>query len=66
MRGADRESSRNARWDAVDAKLATDERGDADGEGVWFRRPEAGVKFAEAILPAGDGGNRARLTREIT
>jgi hypothetical protein len=26
MRGADRESSRNARWDAVDAKLATDER----------------------------------------
>ena len=25
----------NARWDAVDAKLAKDERSDADGEAVW-------------------------------
>ena len=37
---------------------------DADGENAWFRRPDAGAKFVRAKLLAGDGGKRARLTKE--
>ena len=47
MRGALRNVT-NARWDAVDAKAATDERSSfADGEVVWSWRPGAGAKFRE-------------------
>ena len=35
---------------------------EADGEIVWFRHPQAGVKFA--LRRAGDGGNSAELTEE--
>jgi hypothetical protein len=34
---------------------------DADGEDVWSRRPDAGVKFA--LRSAGDGGYQARTPR---
>ena len=37
---------------------------DVDGEIVWFRHPQAGVKFA--LRRAGDGGKSAGLTEEIT
>jgi hypothetical protein len=44
-RGAFRD--RHERWvrDAMDAAVSQDERHDADGEVVWFWRPDAGVKF---------------------
>jgi len=35
---------------------------EADGEAVWSRRPDAGVKSAEAIS-ADDGGKKARSPR---
>ena len=35
----------------------------ADGEAVWSRRPDAGVKFC-GDDPQGDGGKKARFTRE--
>jgi hypothetical protein len=38
---------------------------EADGEIVWFRHPQAGVKFA-AKGAAGDGGKSAGLAEEIT
>ena len=38
---------------------------EADGEIVWFRHPQAGVKFA-APGRAGDGGKSAELTEEST
>jgi hypothetical protein len=44
--------------DAVDATVARDERTDADGEGVWSWRPDAGAKVVERS--ANDGGKRAR------
>ena len=34
---------------------------EADGEVVWSRRPDAGVKFA--LRRAGDGGKKARSPR---
>jgi hypothetical protein len=34
-------------WDAVDAAVSRDERTDADGEGVWSWRPDAGAKVVE-------------------
>jgi hypothetical protein len=37
---------------------------DVDGEIVWFRHPQAGVKFA--LRRAGDGGKSAGLAEEIT
>jgi hypothetical protein len=37
---------------------------DADGESVWSRRPDAGVKFVRSRLLAGDGGKRVGLTKE--
>ena len=38
---------------------------EADGEIVWFRHPQAGVKFA-AMGVAGDGGKSAGLIEEST
>jgi hypothetical protein len=49
--------------DAVDAVGASDECANADGEAVWSRRPDAGVKFC-GDDPQGDGGKKARFTRE--
>ena len=37
---------------------------EADGEMVWFRHPQAGVKFV--LRRAGDGGKSAGLAEEIT
>jgi hypothetical protein len=37
---------------------------EADGEVVWFRHPQAGVKFA--LGRAGGGGKSAGLTEEST
>ena len=37
----------------------------AYGQAVWSCPPDAGVKFASEYL-AGDGGNKARFTGEIT
>jgi hypothetical protein len=34
--------------------------GFADGEAVWSRRRDAGVKFLRSKLPGDDGGNKAR------
>ena len=60
MRGALRNVN-NARWDAVDAALAQDERKPlADGEVVWSWRRDAGVKFLRSRLLGGDGGKKAR------
>ena len=36
----------------------------ADGEVVASRYPDAGIKFA--VIAAGDGGNKARLSEETT
>ena len=46
----------------MDAAITTDERGlSADGEVVWSRRPDAGVKFLrDAISRENDGGKKAR------
>jgi hypothetical protein len=44
----------NARWDAVDATLAQDERkAVADGEVVWSWRRDAGVKFVRSKASQG-------------
>jgi hypothetical protein len=43
--------------DAVDATVAGLAGGVvADGEGVWSRPPDAGVKSRRASCPRGDGG----------
>jgi len=39
---------------------------DADGEIVWFRHPQAGVKFLRNKFLRGDGGKSAELTEEST
>ena len=39
--------------------------GGADGEIVWSRSPDAGVKLGETFS-RGDGGKQARHTGEIT
>jgi hypothetical protein len=36
---------------------------DADGEVVWSRRPDAGVKFLRSKLLRDDGGKKARSPR---
>jgi hypothetical protein len=36
---------------------------EADGEVVWSRRPDAGVKFLRSKLLKGDGGKKARSPR---
>ncbi len=54
----------NVRWDAVDARAATDERGSNVRQSRVVLTPEAGVKFSRSKLLGGDGGNRARLTEE--
>jgi hypothetical protein len=51
-RGVSR-SSRTLARDAVDATVPTDERRGADGEVVWFRRPDAGVKLAAMLSHRG-------------
>ena len=56
----------NARWDAVDAIVATDERDLSGRRRRVVLAPEAGAKFLRSKLLRGDGGNRARLTGEIT
>ncbi|HZR74134.1 hypothetical protein [Bradyrhizobium sp.] len=39
----------------------------ADGEVVWSRYPDADIKLATMLTHrAGDGGKKARLTREST
>jgi hypothetical protein len=52
----------DARRDAVDADALLTNGAEADGEVVWSRRPDAGVKFA--LRSAGDGGYQARYTEE--
>jgi hypothetical protein len=52
----------NVRRDAVDADGALTNAPEADGEAVWSRRPDAGVKLAEVIF-ADDGGKKARSPR---
>ncbi len=41
---------------------------DADGEVVWFRRPDVGVKFVRIKLLTDDGGKKAghRGEREVS
>jgi len=49
----------NVERDAMDAAVSLDERRSfADGEVVWSRRPDAGVKLRKFLR--GDGGKRAR------
>src|SRR6201999_596806 len=48
-RGVSR-SSRTLGWDAVDADALLTNSADADGEVVWSRRPDAGVKFSRSKL----------------
>jgi hypothetical protein len=64
-RGAFRERHGRRGGDAVDAAARETGDADADGEVVWFRHPQAGVKFA-AQGSAGDGGKSAKLTEEST
>jgi hypothetical protein len=54
------------RWarDAVDAMAHETNALVADGEVVASRYPDAGIKFA--VIAAGDGGNKARLSEETT
>jgi hypothetical protein len=42
-----------------------DESISTDGEIVWSRSPDAGIKFADDDA-ASDGGQKARRTEEIT
>jgi hypothetical protein len=42
---------------------ALDETPVADGEAVWSRRPDAGVKSSRSKLLGGDGGKQARSPR---
>ena len=56
----------NARWDAVDVDAATDERGGRVRRNRVVLAPDAGAKFVRSRLLAGDGGKRARLTKEST
>ena len=44
--------------DAVDADAPITNGVEADGEVVWSRHPDAGVKFA--LRSASDGGKKAR------
>src|SRR5579871_6215261 len=61
-RGALR-TSRYARWDAVDAAQAIRRAPEiADGEGVWSRSPDAGIKLRERC--ARRRWQEARLTEE--
>jgi len=63
MRGAGRD--RHERAVGCGGREACERRtqGGADGEAVWSRRPDAGVKFC-GDDPQGDGGKKARFTRE--
>ena len=48
----------------MDADAATDERGGRGRRKRVVPAPDAGVKFVRSRLLAGDGGKRARLTKE--
>jgi len=48
----------------VDALARKTNAPEADGEVVASRYPDAGIKFA--VIAAGDGGNKARLSEETT
>jgi hypothetical protein len=47
----------------VDAEVTKTNVTEADGEAVWSRRPDAGVKFLGSRLLRGDGGKKARSPR---
>jgi hypothetical protein len=49
--------------DAVDADAPITNGVEADGEGVWSRCPDAGIKFLGSRLFRGDGGKKARSPR---
>ena len=44
----------------MDADVTKTNVAEADGEVVWSRRPDAGVKFLRSKLLGGDGGKKAR------
>ena len=50
---------------AVDARQRLTSVVLAYGEIVWVRRPDAGVKLADAKAEAGDGVTKSRVTRTI-
>jgi hypothetical protein len=50
----------------VDADGDLARASEAYDEVVWFRHPQAGVKFLGNRFLSGDGGNSARLTEEST
>jgi hypothetical protein len=61
-----------SRWDAVAAMVSaalwrkTTGIG-ADGQAVWFRYPDAGITLVTTLTRrAGNGGQKARRTREST
>ena len=56
----------NVRWDAMDVRLRLTSVASAYGEIVWVRRPDAGVKSAEAKAEADDGVTKSRVTRTIS
>ena len=57
----------NVRWDAVAATARATSASGADGEAVWFWRPEAGVKFARTpTRRADDGVNKAVVPGKST
>jgi hypothetical protein len=47
----------------VDAEVTKTNVTEADGEAVWSRRPDAGVKFPRSKLLGNDGGKKARSPR---
>ena len=66
-------ADRHETWvrDAMDAggveraRSARTNDADADGEGVWSWRPDAGAKFATTLTRrADDGGKKARFPGE--
>jgi hypothetical protein len=46
------------------ARMRADESSFTDGEGVWSRSPDAGIKFRETSVSLGDGGYQSPDTRE--
>ena len=67
MRGGSR-SSRTCGGMRWTRRLRLTSVADADGEVVWFWRPDAGVKFVRSTLLTGDGGKKAghRGEREVS
>ena len=52
----------------MDADVPLTNGTEADGEVVWFWRPDAGVKFLRSKFLRGDGGKKAghREEREVS